>query len=521
VVGPAAPLLPGPLKVTGHLVTFDDARPDIPDGVLYIDDTGILQGVAARGEPAPGGFDKATEVATGGLIYPGLIDLHNHMAYNCLSLWLAPDHPGQWTNRAQWPRDQDYKPAISLPANALCHADGKAVLKYVETKAAVGGVTAIQGSAKLAHPFEGFMVRNVEFETFRGKLSKSVNQSVRAFASPAQYESAKRDLDEGHAFLYHLAEGTDPALVKDYNGLRDHGCLEPKFIGIHSTALGQDQFTEWHTKANGGAIVWSPFSNLWLYGETTDVVAARKAKLIISLGADWSPSGSKSVLGELKVADLYNKSKLGSAFSDQEICSMVTCNPAQALGWETMVGALKQDLHADFVVMADRGQDPYRTLIESTERDVQLVAINGYPMVGTTPMMTAAAAVNPEPIAVAAGLQRTITLRDQRIPDADLSWPQILQRLEAARGDPGGARVTSLRLDGVAEPAVALMPDKLWDDPTEHPELLEEIANAVIPPLDPLAPGAPYFAAVAQRAGQMGAGSGLDVLADLHSYYGL
>jgi 5-methylthioadenosine/S-adenosylhomocysteine deaminase len=516
----APPLLPGPLVVTGHLVTFDDDRPDIPQGSLYIDDTGLLQGVAARGEPAPAGFTNATTVDTGGLIYPGLIDLHNHMAYNCLSLWLAPDHPGPWTNRDQWPRDTDYKPAISLPANALCHADGKAVLKYVETKAAVGGVTAIQGSAKLSHPFEGFMVRNVEFETFGGK-QKSVNQSVRAFASAAQYDAAKKDLAEDHAFLYHLAEGTDPRLINDYDGLRDHGCLAPKFIGIHSTALTATQFGEWHTKANGGAIVWSPFSNLWLYGETTDVAAARAAGLIISLGADWSPSGSKSVLGELKVADLYNHGTLGGAFSDRELCAMVTCNPAQALGWENRVGRLKAGLHADFVVMADHGGDPYRTLIESVESDVQLVAINGYPIYGTQPLMTAARAVNQEPIAVNAGLRRTITLRDPHIPDADMTWPQIVDGLNAARGDPGAARAAALQRDGADRPPVALVPDKLWDDPTEHPELLEQMAAVPIPPLDPLTPDAAYFAAVAKRAGEMGAGSGLHVLDDLHTRYGL
>ena len=42
-----------------------------------------------------------------------------------------------------------------------CHADGKAVLKYVETKAVVGGVTAIQGSAKVGPVFEGWMVQAV------------------------------------------------------------------------------------------------------------------------------------------------------------------------------------------------------------------------------------------------------------------------------------------------------------------------------------------------------------------------
>jgi 5-methylthioadenosine/S-adenosylhomocysteine deaminase len=421
------------------------------------------------------------------------------MAYNCLPLWIAPDRSVPWTRRDQWPNDPDYKPAISLPANALCHADGKAVLKYVETKAAVGGVTAIQGSAKLAHPFEGFMVRNVEFETFRGQLTKSVNQSVRAFDSPAQYTAAKKDLDEGHAFLYHLAEGTDPALLKDYDGVRDHGCLEPKFIGIHSTALQQAQFSEWHTDASGGAIVWSPFSNLWLYGQTTDVVAARQAGLIVCLGADWSPSGSKSLLGELKVADLRNRTKLGSAFSDQELCAMVTSNPAHALGWQEFVGALRPGLHGDFLVLSDQGKDPYRTLIESTESDVQLVAINGYPMYGTQQLMQAASAVNPEPIQVTSKLARTITLRDSRIPDADLSWPEVLQRLEAARANPTAARTAALHGEGVTEPPVQLVPDKHWDDPTEHPELLAEMVGVPIPPLDSLTHDAAYFAAVAKE----------------------
>jgi 5-methylthioadenosine/S-adenosylhomocysteine deaminase len=501
-------------------VTFDDAQPEIPDGVLYIDDTGIVQGVAARGDPAPPGFSHATRVDTGGLIYPGLIDLHNHMAYNCLSLWLAPDHSQAWTSRSQWPNDKDYKPAISLPANALCHADGKSVLKYVETKAAVGGVTAIQGSAKLSHPFEGFMVRNVEFETFGGKR-KSVNQSVRAFESEDQYTSAKKDLDEGHAFLYHLAEGTDPKLIADFTGLRDHGCLEPKFVGIHSTALGSHEFQEWHTTANGGAIVWSPFSNLWLYGKTTDVVAARDAGLIVCLGADWSPSGSKSVLGELKVADLYNKATLGGTLSDRDICAMVTCNPAKALGWDDQLGRLTAGLHGDFVVMADRGKGAYRTLIESVEADVQLVAINGYPIYGTSQLMKAAAAVNPEPIQVAAHLKRTITLRDARIPDADLSWTDVIARLEAARHDPIAARAQSLALDQVAEPSVALVPDKAWDDPIVHPELIAQAAAAPVPPLDPLAHDEAFFAGLTARVSGMGAGSGLHALDGLHTYYGL
>ena len=115
-----APLLDMPLVVTGHMVTFDPPGAEIADGALYIDRDGIIQAVQQRTDPAPVGFEQAAKVETNGLVYSGLIDLHNYIAYNCLPLWIAPDCSTPWTSREQWPRDPDYKPSVSLPANALC-----------------------------------------------------------------------------------------------------------------------------------------------------------------------------------------------------------------------------------------------------------------------------------------------------------------------------------------------------------------------------------------------------------------
>src|SRR5215471_7369643 len=476
----AAPLLDRPLVVTGHMVTFDPPGAEIADGALYIDRGGIIQAVQRRTDPAPSGFEQAAKAETNGLVYPGLIDLHNHIAYNCLPLWIAPDRAVPWTSRDQWPRDLDYKPSVSLPANALCQADGKAVLKYVEVKAVVGGVTAIQGSAKVGRVFEGWMVRNVEEETF-GTGIKTVNQSRTRFTRPAQYAAAKRALDAGHAYLYNLCEGTDPRLLADYNNVRDHDLLGPKFLGIHATALAADQFTEWQT--HGGSVVWSPFSNIWFYGKTTDVLAASAAGMRICLGANWSPSGSKNLLGELKVADLYSRTQLGGALAPIQLCAMATCNPADALGWEDKIGRLRPGLHGDFLAVRDRGEDPYRTLIDTTEPDVLLVAVNGYPMYGTEELMLAAHALHPEPIAVSPTLTRTISLRDPRIPDADMSWPVILSALQAARQNPSAARAAAIDREGGQAQLVELQPD---------------VATAPIPQLDTLTHDAVYFSRIAQ-----------------------
>ena len=45
--------------------------------------------------------------------------------------------------------------------------------------------------------------------------------------------------------------------------------------------------------------------------------------ILIGLGSDWSPTGSKNLLGELKVARLVSQA-LGGLFTDREIVAMAT-----------------------------------------------------------------------------------------------------------------------------------------------------------------------------------------------------
>ena len=48
----------------------------------------------------------------------------------------------------------------------------------------------------------------------------------------------------------------------------------------------------------GAKLVWSPLSNLLLYGKTTAVYDALAAGVLVSLGTDWTPSGSANLLAE-------------------------------------------------------------------------------------------------------------------------------------------------------------------------------------------------------------------------------
>jgi 5-methylthioadenosine/S-adenosylhomocysteine deaminase len=493
---------PDPLVLYGRLVTFDEANPVIDDGALYIGADQRIHAAQRRRDPPPAGFEQARRVATGGSIYPGLIDLHNHIVYNTLPLWHARDRRTAYTTRYQWTRDSSYKPLVGDPANALGALAGKAHLKYVETKAVIGGVTAIQGSAKTGRPYEGWLVRNVEEETFTTR-KKTVFQSALPLRGPEDYAARRRQMEGGGAFIYHLSEGTDAGLVEEYDLLRDQDCVRPGLCGIHCTALGEPSYDEWmqivgrERDCAAGSLIWSPFSNLWLYNGTTDVVTARDAGMQVCLGADWSPSGCKNLLGELKVADLWNRTALGGAFSDEELCAMTTRNPADAIGWGSRLGRLRKDLHGDVVVIADRHDDPYRNLIAAREADVQFVAINGYPFYGTAPLIKATGAVEDEPIAIGR-LRRRIRLKYTGIPDADMSWKEALADLEEARRNPEARYFAVEHAHGNPNPEktpVWLKTDKPWDDPDTTEKEIDIFVR--IPKLDSLLHDTAFFRAIA------------------------
>lgn len=500
------------LALVGTVVTFDPATPVLEEGAVYVD-RGLIAGVQPAKDPAPTGLGPVERIRTGGVIYPGLIDLHNHLAYNYRSLWFAP-RAEPYTTRDQWPRASTYGQEITRPTVALGTAAAKAVLKFAEAKAVVGGVTAIQGSPGLSRPYEGWLVRNIEHETF-GTGHDVVYQSVLNLDAESLSPYAKH-MQQGSAFIYHLAEGTDPKLVREFDDLEQAGCLQPRLLGIHATALGSEQFKRWAKSKHAGAVVWSPFSNLWLYRATTDVVAARQAGLLICLGADWGPSGSKNALGELKVADLWNRTHLDGSFSDRELCEMVTANPGMALGraWGERLGSIKPGLAADVVVMAANHRDPYRNLIESTERHVRLVMVGGKAVFGNGSLMKAAGAISPEPISVA-GVRRTISMVDPAIPDANMTWEEVLASLEHARADPTRAFELALESLPRGEAPLRLIPDMPGGELAEEIISPRDLGPVIIPPIDSLAHDAAYLRCLAPDRAPILAG----LLEGLDEYY--
>lgn len=430
------------LVLRGTVATFDATHRVLDRGAVYVGDDGRLAAVAPAGEAAPAGFDGARRIDTGGVIYPGLIDLHNHIAYDTLPLWEAAGVPYQHHN--SWTREEhlpDYGSSVTWPSRVLGQAAAEALIKYVEVKALVGGTTAIQGAPHVTRPVTGWLIRIVDIE--RLPAGKDVVMSAVIQKEVADLQADGKKLDGSRVYIYHLAEGVPGSIVhNEFDDLGNALCLRPGLIGVHATALSGADFKAWQAAvtaidpAERATVVWSPFSNLFLYHRTTDVVAADAHGVRLALGADWAPSGTKHVLGELKVADAFNRESLGGHFSDQELCDMVTANPGDALAtaWGPQIGRLQAANAADVVVLERHDPDPYRNLIEATERHVRLVLVRGRPFYGTAALMTAAGAADSDPITVA-GLKRRVCVR-QPGADAQLDWRGVRRALEKVRANP-------------------------------------------------------------------------------------
>jgi 5-methylthioadenosine/S-adenosylhomocysteine deaminase len=218
-------------------------------------------------------------------------------------------------------------------------------------------------------------------------------------------------LQSPRRMLLHLAEGIGTRARSHFLDLRladGRWALAPNLIGIHAAGLVAEDFAV--LAEHGVGIVWSPLSNLLLYGATADVGAARAAGVAIALGGDWSPSGSKNLLGELKAARVAAPASV----PDDDLVAMATCTPARLLGWQGELGSLRPGSRADLLVVDERqGQTggPYRPLLEAHESGLGLVMIDGVARFGRPGLLAALAVPDPEPVRVG-GRQRVINLVD-------------------------------------------------------------------------------------------------------------
>jgi 5-methylthioadenosine/S-adenosylhomocysteine deaminase len=504
------------LVIAGQIVPMDPANPDaVFKGRVFLNGNTIEQ-VAAGTAAGPAGFAGAPVIDVGNaFVLPGLIDLHNHIGFNTLPLWAEKKQKVAFEHHDSWTRADSYQSSISWPAKALVKAAPEAVLAYVQLRALVGGTTAIQGwpAANREHIQ---VLRNIDDETVGTTNHELIYTSA---LTKKQLELAKiaQAQQQGAGFIYHCAEGKVGTIVRrEFTDAASAGCLDKTFIGIHCNAIAPEDWQQWN-KLKAGAVVWSPFSNLWLYGTTTDIKAAQDRGVSVCLGPDWGPSGTKNIQGEIKVAKLVSQ-RDGLQLSDRKLVAMATTNPGDALArcWKKQIGRLMPGAFADLSVFRASGNNSVWTqVVNSVESDVMLVVYDGVPRYGDPAFMTLAGMPKSSSISIR-GVKRRFAIPDPENPAEAWSLAAIKSQLAEVRSDPakaldnaeGQRRAYAGSMDAPDAPLELAL-----DMPTGALALAgsmeDHAAEIVIPPLPSLAHDAAFFEAIKGRGFHNGLLDGL------------
>jgi 5-methylthioadenosine/S-adenosylhomocysteine deaminase len=356
------------VALKGCVLTPEEA---LDPGFVVIDG-GVIQAVQGT---APNGVPVTD---TEGVITPGLIDLHGHPEFNVFAAW---EPPQLFVNRYAWRGSDIYHRLVRDPQNLLLKAvPAWTQLRYAEVRALVGGVTAIQGAGQQATRYQAeALVRNVDKLIFGSQVGRAMIDLPSGSRGMDSMTSILKGIADGKvkAFYVHLAEGSpsNPRSVAEFDHLVELHGLTGATVLIHGTALTEDQLGD--ARDAGANLVWSPQSNLRLYAGTTKAAHAIELGIPVGLGADWLPSGSTSLLAEMKVARRCLTDQSGRDPGARRLVDMVTRDAAKIAGLEDTLGTLAAGRPADLAVFERHRDDPWESVAVADPSYVQLVMIGG------------------------------------------------------------------------------------------------------------------------------------------------
>jgi hypothetical protein len=406
------------VALSGVVLTLDGA---VAGHVVYSADDGRI---LCAGEDCD--TSGATIICTEGVISPGLIDSHNHMQYNVLGPWQHSDLFGdryEWRSAGDY---WDYRTAYDeLGWDYSCE-----VMKWAEARTLVGGGTSVVGSSS-GGCIDG-LIRNLdEGEDAHGISDYSLYYSAGTVTSSFDEGDVLVAGEDYSTIENHVAEGIQGRVRNELSHMADIGMDGPGQIYVHATDATTAQLAQMADA--GTALAWSPRSNLDLYGDTTQADVAHRLGMDLTLGPDWTWSGSLNPAREMACAHTWLDSR-GSQIDDITIWSWTTSEAARVLGLDSSLGALEPGLQADIAVFA-WSSTPYRAVIESGPKDTTLVIVGGQTIYGT-PETVAQLATTPDwcETVSACGVERSICVQTEATGWHSDTLQSVEDTLSAALG---------------------------------------------------------------------------------------
>lgn len=216
-------------------------------------------------------------VISGGDVWPGLINAHDHLHRNHYGRLGAPPYP----NAYAWAKDIQLRHAkVIACGRALPRREA---LRVGAWKNLLAGVTQVVHHDAWEPDFDAdFPLRVVRV----------------AHADSLGMTDALEPPKEG-PFAMHLAEGVDRGAAEEVRTLARRGLLNRHLIAVH--AVGADDDGVARLRRSGCAVVFCPTSNHFLFGRTAPCALLADGMDVL-IGSDSLLTGAGTLLDELRVA---------------------------------------------------------------------------------------------------------------------------------------------------------------------------------------------------------------------------
>lgn len=325
-----------------------------------------------------------------GVVSPGLINSHDHITYAQNSPYT--DTGERYEQRHDW--RLGLRGHTKIPAPGGASADQ---IRWGELRFLFGGATSTVGSGSATGILrnldkadqEGLNQKPVDFDTFPLDDSSGIQRTSGCAYGAKMVTPAAIAGDD--AYFPHVSEGIDRVAENEFICLSEQNppndILLDKTALLHAVGLTPAEYAD--MAASGTALVWSPRSNVTLYGDTARVTEAARAGVLVALGTDWMPTGSMNLLRELHCADFLNQTRLGKFFDDRALWLMVTANAATATATDDVIGVLAPGKVADIAIFDGSQHADFRAIVAAEPQDVTLVLRGGKPLYGDAPVVSA------------------------------------------------------------------------------------------------------------------------------------
>jgi len=320
----------------------------------------------------------------------------------------VPQSLVRYDHRHQWRQGQDGLPQINLdPPSAKTRLVG-------ELRSLTNGVTSMVSSGSQinlvrnldrSNALDGINAMPVDLSTF--PLGDSNGTRL---LSSCDYPNFDKPTPN-QAFHMDIAEGVNGYAVNELTCLSDDGSmggvnLFPDASLHHAIPLVSDDVNKLVT--NNTSVIWTPRSDISLYGATTPVTLLKTKGVNVAIGTNWAPTGSLDLLSEMACARNFNSDYLDSSLNDKDLYEMITINAAKSANMQTEIGQLVIGALAD-VTLFRGANNNYGRIVNAQASDVVLVLKAGIPMYGDTELMDSMGAGSPDCDAVTVcGISRRI-----------------------------------------------------------------------------------------------------------------